>query len=236
MKIQDLPIKERNEFLFAYIMENLKKGKFIPRLCAKSVSVDVHFVTEEEIGKPFTTYSHGKIEKEFTLERDMVLLTTLDKEGNPILDEKGNKNIYDMEVLKFFKRYPIKINGHYAKDPYTPGAVMVAIKLPNEFVEDGITILPPSWKGYEGTLMQGGILMFPFNPSLTLSEQIKEWEEKGVNGIDWYPNNEPYTYDICDKNGTFKDEKLRVLFGQEKEFDSTPYTITKMNENISTKK
>ena len=235
MRIQDLPIKDRNEFLFKYIMTNLKNGNFIPRLCAKSVTVDVHFVTEEEIGQPFTTYSHGKIEKQFTLEKDMALLTTLDKEGKPVLDENGNKNIYDMKVSKFLERYPIKINGHYAKDPYAPGAVMVAIKLPCEFVDNGITLLPPSWKGYEGTLMEDGILMFPFNPNLTLREQIKEWESKGANGVDWYPNNEPYTYDICDKNGTFKNENLRILFGQEKEFDSTPYTIAKTNEKNSTK-
>ncbi|MBR4004034.1 MAG: hypothetical protein IKI95_08355 [Clostridia bacterium] len=225
MAIQDLPIEERNAALFTHIMNGIKAGEITPTVCAKSVAVDAHTVTAEEAGRTHTVYSHGKVEKEITLTEGMVLLTTLDKNGEPVIDENGNTNTYDMGLAKFMKNYPKQIGGHFVKDPYAKGSVMASVALPKEMVGDeGITLLPPGWGGYEGTLMEGGIVMFPFNPELSLPEQVQAWEAEGADKLDWYPNNEADTYSACDKNGTFADESLRRLFDQGKEYEGTPYT------------
>lgn len=224
MKIQELPIEQRNQALFSYIMNNLKTGALKPTVCAKSVAVDAHIVTPEEVGKKHTVYSHGKVEKQIELTADMVLLTTLDSQGNPVIDENGNTNTYDMKLAKFMKTYPKQVDGgHFVKDPYTKGSVMIAVSLPKKLIADGITLLPPGWGGYEGTLMQDGVIMLPFDPNLKLEEQIKEWEKQGADKLDWYPNNEANTYSPCDKNGTFENENLRKLFEQEKSFEGNPY-------------
>ena len=94
---------------------------------------------------------------------------------------------------------------------------MVTIKLPDSMIpEQGKKLLPPCWGGYEGTLMRGGLVMLPFNPELSKEKQIEEWRKYLQSGaaVDWYPNNEAETYATCDKNGVFKDEDLRELFGQ----------------------
>ena len=56
--------------------------------------------------------------------------------------------------------------------------------------------------------------MFPYNPSLTAEEHIKQWQNHFDNGeiLDWYPNNEPETYAPCTKDGIFRDEALRKLY------------------------
>lgn len=158
---------------------------------------------------------HGQVEKVFTVEEDTVFVTTLDRKGNPVIDEKGYKNIYNMSLAKFNKKYKRHENGHFVQAP-TP---MITIKLPDTMIpEQGIKLLPPCWGGYDGTLMRGGLLMLPYNPDLTKSEQIKEWEEYCTSGklVDWYPNNEANTYAVCDKNGVFQDAELRELYGQNK--------------------
>ncbi|MDD4110250.1 MAG: hypothetical protein PHS54_01710 [Clostridia bacterium] len=125
---------------------------------------------------------------------------------------------------KFKKTYPRQINTHYVKDPYEKGSVMIAINIPNEIIgENGLTILPPNWGGYEGSLIKDGVLMFPFDPARSLEGQIWAWEQEGSKKLDWYPNNEPNTYSDCDKNGTFKDSSLRKLFQQDKEYEGYPY-------------
>ena len=224
MSIQDLPIKERNQALFSHIINGIKSGEIIPKVCAKSVAVDAHTVVPEEVGTKHIVYSHGKVEKEIVLTQDMVLLTTLNAQGNPIIDKNGNTNTYDMKLAKFLKTYPKQVKGgHFVKDPYAQGAVMVSVALPKEMVKDGITLLPPGWGGYEGTLIPDGIIMLPFDSNLTLEEQINEWEKQGADKLDWYPNNEADTYSPCDKNGTFKDINLRKLFEQNKQFEGNPY-------------
>ena len=60
MSIQELPIEERNGALFSYIMNGIKAGEIVPNVCAKSVAVDAHSVTPEEVGTKHTVYSHGK--------------------------------------------------------------------------------------------------------------------------------------------------------------------------------
>lgn len=225
MELNKLPIEQTNQALFDYIMNGIKTGEIRPTICAKSVAVDAHKVSPEEVGKKHTVYSHGKVEKEITLAEDTVLLTTLDTQGNPVIDEKGNTNTYDMKLAKFLKTYPKQVKGgHFVKDPYAPGSVMAAVKVPDNLIKDGITMLPPGWGGYEGTLIAGGIMMFPFDAKLNLKDQVKAWEEQGANKLDWYPNNEANTYSRCDKNGTFEDENLRKLFEQDKVFEKTAYT------------
>ena len=140
------------------------------------------------------------------MQRDTVFITTLDRNGEPIVDESGHRNIYDMPVDKFRKKYRKLKNGHYVQN-----AVPVAtIKLGDDIIpEDGIKLLPPCWGGYEGTLMRNGIIILPFNSELTTKQQLNEWK-RYLSGeiIDWYPNNEPDTYAICDKRGIFKDQTL----------------------------
>lgn len=222
--ISKLPIDQINNALFDYIMNGIKDGSIHPEICAKSVAVDARQVKPEEVGQKHTVYSHGKVEKEITLAEDTVLLTTLDTQGKPVIDQNGNTNTYDMKLAKFMKTYPKQVKGgHFVKDPYAPGSVMVAVKIPENVIADGITMLPPGWGGYEGTLMAGGIMMFPFDPSLKLNDQVKAWETQGADKLDWYPNNEANTYSRCDKNGTFENENLRNLFEQDKPFEKTPY-------------
>lgn len=224
--------QETTKALFDYVINQIKAGNIKPTVCAKSVCVDAHYVTEDEIGKEHIVWSHGKVEKTITLRQDMVLLKTLDHNGEPVIDEYGHENIYDMKLQKFQKTYPAQINGHYMKDPYAEGSVMNAIALPDEVVDEGITMCPPNWGGYEGTLMKGGTLMFPFDPEKNLNEQVDAWEKTGYNKIDWYPNNEAYTYSPCDKNGTFKNEELRNTFNQDKPYLGDPYsTETKVKGN-----
>lgn len=214
---------EMTKKVFDYVIAKLKSGDLQPMVCAKSVCVDAHFVTPEEVGKEHIVWSHGKVEKTITLSEGMVLLKTLDENGNPIVDEAGHENVYDMKASKFQKNYPTQVNGHYVKDPYAEGSVMLAVKLPDEIVKDGITMLPPNWGGYEGTLVKGGILMFPFDPKRSLEGQIWAYEQEGYDKLDWYPNNESQTYSVCDKNGTFENEALRKTFNQTKEYEGNPY-------------
>lgn len=220
-----MSVQTNTEKLFKYIIEGVKQGTLQPKVCAKSICVDAREVTPEEVGTKFTIWSHGKVEKEVVLTEDMMLLTTLDENGQPIVDSEGHLNTYDMKKSKFQKTYPKQINGHYVKDPYEKGSVSIVIELPDGFVpEEGITVLPPNWGGYEGTLMQGGVIMMPFDPTRSLQGQIWEWEKQGATQLDWYPNNEPSTYSECDKNGTFKDPALRRTFAQTKEYEGYPYS------------
>lgn len=223
MRIQEMPIEQRNQAVFDYIIAGIRAGQITPVVCAKSVAVDAREVQPEEYGQEHIVYSQGKVEKVVTLGEGMMLLTTLDKNGNPVVDAQGHTNTYDMKKSKFEKNYPKEVNGHRVKDPYAPGSVMISIRIPEALIQEGITLLPPNWGGYEGTLVSGGVLMFPFNPELSLEEQIAAWIKEGADKLDWYPNNEPQTYSRCDKNGTFMDPALRELFGQDKQFLGEPY-------------
>lgn len=215
--------KERTNKIFDYVINQMEAGKLKPIVCAKSICVDAHFVSEDEVGSEHIVWSNGKVEKTITLNEDMVLLTTLDKNGNPITDEFGHKNIYDMKVQKFNKTYTTQINGHYMKDPTAPGSVMMAVKLDDNMIGDeGLTMCPPNWGGYEGTLVKGGILMFPFDKDKDLKEHVEYFKKQGCDNIDWYPNNETQTYSVCDKNGTFKDQSLRQTFNQKESYKGDP--------------
>ena len=101
---------------------------------------------------------------------------------------------------------------------------MLSVKLPDDIVKDGLTMLPPNWDGYEGTLLKGGILMFPFDPNRSLEGQIWAYEQEGYDKLDWYPNNEAQTYSACDKNGTFENESLRKTFNQTKQYEGKVYS------------
>ena len=216
--------QDNTKKLWDYILKGIKLGTLKPEVCAKSVCVDARFVKPEEVGQKHIVWSHGKIEKTITLSDNIVLLTTLDKQGKPVIDSEGHENVYDMEIAKFKKTYPKQINGHYVKDPYSDGSVCIMIKFPKGFIsEEGITILPPNWGGYEGKLMPGGAIMLPFNSARSLEGQIWAWEKEGFDKVDWYPNNEPDTYSECDKYGTFKDENLRKVFDQSKQYEGYPY-------------
>ena len=215
--------QEISKQVFHYVISKIKSGDIKPQVCAKCVCVDAHLVTPDEIGKKHIVWSHGKVEKITTLTEGMVLVKTLDENGKPVVDQSGHENIYDIKLEKFLKNYPIKINGHYMKAPYTKDSIMVAIKLPDNIIQDGLTLLPPNWGGQEGTLVKEGLLMFPFNPNKSLEEQIEDWELKGFDKLDWYPNNETQTYADCDKNGTFKSEALRKTFNQTKPYEGHPY-------------
>lgn len=211
--ISKLSPKEATKELFNFIINGLENGELWPVLQAKCVCVDARPVEDEEVGKQFTVYSHGKVEKVITLEKGMMLLTTLDKNGEPIIDEAGHTNTYDMSEAKFKKKYPNKINGHYMQD----GAPMFTVTIPEDIMpEAGITILPPGWGGYEGTLMKGGIIMMPYDSSLMAADLFQSYIDQGAEGLDWYPNNEPDTYAPCSKYGIFKDEDLRKTFNQER--------------------
>lgn len=103
-----------------------------------------------------------KLKKKLLLLK-ILFLTTLDKNGKPIIDENGHENTYDMPMKKFVKKYQKHPNGHFVQDP-TP---MVTIQLPDSVIpEEGIKLLPPCWGGYEETLMRGGLVMLPFKPNL----------------------------------------------------------------------
>lgn len=213
-------LKKTTKFIFDYVILKLKTGEIKPVLCAESVSsVDAHMVTPDEVGKTHIVWSHGKIEKTIILQENMVLLKTLDKNGKPILDENGHENVYDVKIEEFQKIYTTKVDGRYAKDPYADGTVKIAITLPDEIVKDGLTLLPPNWDGNEGTLIKNGVLIFPFDKTKTLNEQISYYESQGFDKVDWYPNNESQTYSACDKNGTFKSEVLRKIFNQTKMYE-----------------
>lgn len=211
-KISKLSPKEATKKLFDFLIESLEKGELEPIIQAKCAMVDARKVTTEEIGKEFTVYSHGKVEKVITLEEDTILLTTLGKDGKPIIDEAGHYNTYDMKEKKFNKKYPNQINGHYVQD----GTPMITVTLPEGVIpESGITVLPPGWGGYEGTLMSEGIIMLPFDSNMTPVELLKSYKEEGAEKLDWYPNNEASTYAPCKPNGVFLDETLRKTFNQE---------------------
>ena len=197
---------------FDKLINDVEDKKLKVQIQAKCVCVDARKATPEEVGTKFTVWSHGKVEKTITVKEDTVFLTTLDKNGKPVVDEEGHENTYDMPLKKFTKKYQKHPNGHFVQDP-TP---MATIKLPDDMIpEKGLTLLPPCWGGYEGTLMRGGLVMLPFNPNLTGKQQIEEWKQYMTGkDVDWYPNNEPDTYAVCDKHGLFKDEELRALYGQ----------------------
>lgn len=206
---------DQTQEFFAEVIDGVEKGTIKAKIKAKCVCVDARKAKAEEVGTKFTVWSHGKVEKEITVKEDTVFLTTLDRNGNPIIDEKGHENTYDMPLAKFNKKYKKHENGHYVQDT-TP---MITIKLPDSMIpEQGKKLLPPCWGGYEGTLMRGGLVMLPFNPELSREDQIEEWKKylKSGASVDWYPNNEAETYATCDRDGIFKDEDLRVLYGQTK--------------------
>lgn len=160
---------EETQRFFSEVINGVQNGTIKAKIKAKCVCVDARQATKEEVGTKFTVWSHGKVEKETTVREDTVFLTTLDRNGNPVIDEKGNTNTYDMSLAKFKKKYKKHSNGHYVQDP-TP---MATIKLPDSMIpEQGKELLPPCWGGHEGTLMRGGLLMLPFNPELSQEEQI----------------------------------------------------------------
>lgn len=202
---------------FKSIIDGIENGTIEVNSQAKCVGMEARLATPEEVGTKFMVWSHGKIEKEIIVKEDTVFLTTLDRNGKPIVDEGGHKNTYDMPFKKFARKYKEHINGHYVQD-YTP---MVAVQVPESMVsEEGIKLLPPCWEGYAGTLMRGGLIMLPFNPKLSSEEQIAEWKKYIKNGeiVDWCPNNEADTYSPCDEYGIFEDESLQELYGQTKEY------------------
>ena len=204
---------DKTQNFFKEIISGVENGSIEAKIQAKSVCVDARPARPEEVGTKFTVWSHGKVEKEITVAEDTVFLTTLDKDGKPIVDESGHDNTYDMPMKKFAKKYQKHPNGHFVQDP-TP---MVTIQLPDSVIpEEGIKLLPPCWGGYEGTLMRGGLVMLPFNPDLSREQQIEEWKQYLTSGktVDWYPNNEADTYSLCDKNGTFIDKNFQELYGQ----------------------
>lgn len=214
MQLEEMSkLYEDTQGFFKDVIDGIEKGSIKAKIQAKCVCVDARQATKEEVGTKFTVWSHGKVEKVIDVKEDTVFLTTLDRNGNPIVDEKGHDNTYDMPLKKFAKKYKKHENGHFVQDT-TP---MITVKLPDELIpEQGKKLLPPCWGGYEGTLMRGGLVMLPFNPELSREEQIKVWREyitSNVN-VDWYPNNEAETYATCDRNGIFKDEDLRELYGQ----------------------
>lgn len=204
---------DETQKFFKKIISGLENGSIEAKIQAKSVCVDARPASPEEVGTKFTVWSHGKVEKEITVAEDTVFLTTLDKDGKPIIDESGHYNTYDMSMKNFAKKYQKHPNGHFVQEP-TP---MVTIQLPDSVIpEEGIKLLPPCWCGYEGTLMRGGLVMLPFNPDLSREQQIEEWKQYLTSDekVDWYPNNEADTYSPCDKNGTFIDKNLQELYGQ----------------------
>ena len=83
---------EMTKKVFDYVIAKLKSGDLQPMVCAKSVCVDAHFVTPEEVGKEHIVWSHGKVEKTITLSEGMVLLKTLDENG--IQFQKKKQKIY----------------------------------------------------------------------------------------------------------------------------------------------
>lgn len=205
--------KKNTKSLFNAIIRGLEKKELEAIVQAKCICVDARPVNEEEYGKEHIVWSQNQVEKVITLEKDLVIITTLDATGKPIIDAGGHKNEYDMQVSKFTKKYKLHSNGHFVQD----GTPMLTVTLPEEMIpEEGIVLLPPNWGGYEGTLMKGGLVMFPFNPSLSIKDNIRVIKEQGSENIDWYPNNETRTYAPCDKNGIFIDEQLRKTFGQQK--------------------
>lgn len=211
---------EDTQKFFKEVIDGVEKGSIKAKIQAKCVCVDARQAKADQVGTKFTVWSHGKVEKEITVKEDTVFLTTLDKNGNAIIDEKGNTNTYDMPLAKFSKKYKKHENGHYVQDT-TP---MVTIQLPDSMIpENGKKLLPPCWGGYDGTLMRGGLVMLPFNPELSREKQIEEWKKylnSGAN-VDWYPNNEAETYATCDRDGVFKDADLRELYGQTKTDEHT---------------
>lgn len=202
--------KTTQEF-FLKVITAVENGELPVKIQAKCICVDARLAKPHEIGTKFTVWSHGKIEKEIIVSEDTVFITTLDENGRPIIDKEGRLNIYDMPFGKFKKKYHPHKNGYFVQDP-TP---MATINASDIISTDSITLLPPCWNGYTGTLMKNGLIMLPLNPELSFSEQVEVWKSylQG-NLIDWYPNNEPDTYAPCDKYGKFKSKKLRKLFEQ----------------------
>lgn len=210
--MEDAIAKKNTEKLFNLIMKGLETGNLEATIQAKCVCVDAREVSEEEYGQKHIVWSHGKVEKEITLGPDMVLITTLGADGKPIIDEKGHDNTYDMNAAKFAKKYKPHNNGHYVQD----GTPMLTVSLSDTIIpENGITILPPNWRGDTGTLMRDGLVMFPYDSSLSIEENIQAIKEAGAHVIDWYPNNEPQTYSPCNESGIFLDPLLRKTFDQE---------------------
>ena len=204
-------IKAKTEQLFNAIIRGLENRQLNAEIQAKCVCVDARTVSKEEVGKKHVVWSKGKVEKTLVLMPNMVLIKTLGKDGKPVIDKLGHENVYDMDAAKFTKKYPKQINGHFVQD----GTPMLTVSLPEELVpEEGITILPPNWGGYAGTLMKGGLIMFPFDPNLSIEANIEAIKKQGATSIDWYPNNEPDTYAPCYNNGIFKDSQLRETFNQ----------------------
>lgn len=203
--------QKNTESLFNAIIRGLEKGELEAVVQSKCICVDAYLVQPEDYGKEHIVWSHGQVEKTITLGENMVLIKTLGADGKPILDDAGHENIYDMKADKFAKRYKLHENGHYVQD----GTPMLTVSLPDGMIpEEGVTLLPPNWGGYEGTLMKDGLVMFPFDPSLSIKANIEAIKEQGFAAVDWYPNNESQTYSPCDKNGIFADEQLRKTFGQ----------------------
>ena len=215
--------EEATQKLFNHIIRGVEFGKLKPVVCAKSAMVNARDPKPEEIGKPLQVWTNGKLEanEKYIVKEDDKILTTLNPDGSEKLDKFGHANEYLMPAKKLASRYPKKINGHYVADN-TPS---VMVKMSDFFIpEEGITVVPPGWWGSTGTLHKGGAVMLPFDPNRSKEGQVWSWIQQGANKLDWYPNNEPWTYSECDKNGTFKDPTLRKSFGQKGIYQGDPYS------------
>lgn len=203
---------EATKEFFLKIITAVENGELQVELQAKCVCVDARLAMPKEVGKKYTIWSHGKIEKEIIVQEDTVFIVTLNENGYPVIDDQGHLNIYDMPLAKFKQKYRLDKNGHYVQDQ----KVMATIDVGDYAGEDGRILLPPCWNGHTETLMKGGLLMLPYNSEFTFEEHMKFWKSYlNGNAIDWYINNEPETYAPCDKNGKFKSKRLRKLFNQD---------------------
>lgn len=208
--------KERSKAFMSWVLDQVKKGQAKVVLQAKSVCVDARVVGPEEAGKMHTVWCKNKVEVEYELQEGAILITTLGKDGKPELDAGGHDNTYQQtNPAKFAKTYHKHPNGHYAPDQTPVATILIN---PELIPEAGIELLPPNWGGYTGKLMKGGLVMLPYDPSLTGEQQLAVWESyiKDDASVDWYPNNLAGTYSECNSKGIFKDPELRELFQQGK--------------------
>ena len=216
LEIKD--VKERSKAFLKWVLEQIRAGKVKVVLQAKCVCVDARQATPEEVGTKYQVWSHGKLETEYDVQEGSYFVTTLDKNGKPVVDNEGHMNTYVMTAKKFGQRYHKHPNGHYAPDQTPVATILID---PDLIPEEGIELLPPNWYGGKGVLMKGGLFMLPYDPSLSDEEQLAAWEAYITDDaiVDWYPNNEPETYARCNKEGVFADPELRELFGQGKKKD-----------------
>lgn len=227
---------KNSHLLYATIIKGLENGTITPTIQAKHQRVYIRkAIPGEEIFVEVDNASYTATEGQYLVY------------NNPnnfyLVNEKGFKR-YEVDANMEKK---IDANGHEIVGFKPKGAPALVINADNikalELDKGEFTYFPSNWWGSTDTVKKGFVIVLPYDATLNLRKNIEKYKEMfekfpqskapkeeieahltSGQGFDCYAIDDKHvsTYAICDKFGTFKDEKLRTIANQTKNYVGQP--------------